>query len=324
LITGLSLTVAGLLGAWAIQKDRGPDEIVDSILSGYSGDIEVTFHVRDTDGNPLDGVNVRLTESRLASTLGENHEPNRIVVEPDFTVEKKGISALHLRFTREGFYSERWGFVMSERPQEFLGKLFVLEVEIFMTPHPVPAPLVKYEGSLQSSVNGFVSVLSIAGKQTSSSQTEKPGEGSTFTTEPRVGLIAGMAADGQLARTLFKMKRFSVPKPVLDRGILELSGGDEGDGFLLADIGDEPAVFERGFRKMSSAPNDGYEAKIDLIPIRGKEKAYFYCRVEGSYGKGVLTNPPLIIEKDGREIAISNVIVYLNPTGSTDVSYLHH
>ena len=101
-------------------------------------------------------------------------------------------------------------------------------------------------------------------------------------------------------------------------------GSKEGDGFLPADIGQIPAVFEHGFRCLLEAPETGYSQKLDLNPVDGKEKLFFYCRVGGHFGKGVVTNPPLIIESGGRDIAIANVVVFLNPTDSRNVAFIHN
>ena len=176
-------------------------------------------------------------------------------------------------------------------------------------------------------VDGPIDVLPAAIKnrpKIESSQPESLGGARNAFPEPYVYLDAGVTDDGQLTSTLFSMKRFSVPKPVLAQGSLKMVGAKNGDGFLPVDIGQIPAVFEHGFRNLFGAPQIGYSPVLELFPVEGKEKLFFYCRVGGHFGKGALTNPPLIIESGGRDIAIANIVVFLNPYGSTDVSYLHH
>lgn len=323
----LIVMIVALLAAWPMQTTDETKHLLDTFETQHSGDIEVSFHVRSTKGDPLQRVGVSLTESRLGSAMGDDYEPERFVIDSEITIKKRGVSAIHLSFYRDGFYDERWEYVMSQRPQKSLGGVYRIEVEISMTPHPSPAPLNKYEASFRSDVDGPIAVLSAAIKNQSkkgSSQPESFGGARNAFPEPYIYLDADVTDNGQLPSTLFSMKRFPVPKPVLARGSLKLVGSNDGDGFLSTDIGQIPAVFEHGFRNLLEAPQTGYSQVLELYPVDGKEKLFFYCRVGGHFGKGAVTNPPLIIESGGRNIAIANVVIFLNPTGSTDVSYLHY
>jgi len=321
----VSLAIAGILGAWAAKISD--EEVIDEITRQHSGDIEIRFSIRSRDGEPLNRVSVRLTKSYLSDAMGDEDGPDRFVVNSEFMVEGRGVSAIHVSFFKDGFYSERWEYVMSERPQDYWGRLYKTDVEIFLNPHPIPAPLDKFEGPFRSDVNGPLSVLSATKKKPPArlpSQPETLGESRAAFPEPYLFLDAGVSANGKLSSTLFSMKRFPVPKPVLDRGSLRLAGAKDGDGFLPLDIGETPAIFEHGFRNIVEAPQNGYSEVLDLYPVVGEEKMFFYCRIGGRFGKGAVTNPPLIIESGGRNVAIANVVIFLNPTGSRDVSYLHH
>ncbi len=327
MLASLIVMTVALLGAWSMQATDETKRLLDNFETRHFGDIEVSFHVRSTNGEPLNRVSVRLTKSYLSDAMDDKYDPDRFVVDSEFRVKERGVSAIHLIFLKDGFYTERWEYVMSERPQEILGEVFWIEVEIPMTPHPSPAPLNKYEGPFRSDVGGPISVLSAARmnppNRTPSLPESLGGTRGAFP-EPYVYLDAEVADDGQLSSTLFSMKRFPVPKPVLDRGFLKLVGAKDGDGFLPVDIGQIPAVFEHGFRNLVEAPQAGYSRILELYPVDGREKSFFYCRIGGQFGKGAVTNPPLIIETGGRSVAIANVVIFLNPTGSTDVSYLHH
>jgi len=322
----LVLMIVALLAAWSTQTTDETKRLLDTFKREQSGDIEVTFHVRSTNGDPLRQVGVFLTESRIGSAMGDDDEPERFVVDSEITIKKRGVSAIYLTFFKDHYFDERWEYVMSQRPQEFLGEVYRIEVEIPMTPHPSPAPLKKFEGPFRSDVDGPISVLSVAFEKQPkrvSAQPESNGGARNRFPEPYVYLDASVTDDDQLTSTLFSMKRFPVPKPVLARGSLKMVGSKDGDGFLPAEIGEIPAVFERGFRDLLEAPQTGYSQNLELHPVDGKEKLFFYCRVGGRFGKGAVTNPPLIIESGGRDIAIANVVVFLNPTGSRDVAYIH-
>lgn len=319
------LVIVGILGAWAMNFSD--EDVIEDFYRQYSGDIEIVISIRSTDGKPLKRVNVNLTTDDLSDPMGDNYDPDRFEVDSEFRIERRGVSAVHLLFTKTGFYSERWSYMMVERPPESWDRTHRIDVEIMMKPHPIPAPLEKFEGSLRSDVNGPLSVVSAAKRKPvkrKTSQLDKAEEPQAPFPEPYLFLDAGVSSDGLLLSTLFSMKRFPVPKPVLDRGSIRIVGAKDGDGFLPLDIGEIPAIFEHGFRDLVEAPKFGYLEALDLSPVNGKEKLFFYCQIEGRFGKGAVTNPPLIIESGGRNIAIANVLLFLNPTGSTDVSYLHH
>lgn len=325
-ISFLGLVTFALLGAWAIHggDERSPN--VDSAELRYSGDIEIAFTIRSSDGEPLNGVDVTLTESRLATAFGDGDDGEQFVADSHFVVNKRNIYGVHLQFIKQGFYAERWEYVMSERPRDSWDKAHSIEVAIVMTPRPISASLEKFEGALRSDGFSPISILyptrkSLPNKISANpTLTALPAEDTLF---PYLYLDADIGQNGELASAPFKLKRYSAPKPILERGFLRIAGASEGDGFLPVYIAEIPPVFERGFRGLQTAPANGYSDALKLTPVEGREKLFFYCRIGGRFGKGVVSNPPLIIEREGRNIAIAVVDVYLNPTGSTDVSYSH-
>jgi len=74
---------------------------------------------------------------------------------------------------------------------------------------------------------------------------------------------------------------------------------------------------------MTRAPLTGYESQLLISAESGNENKFFYCRIHGNYGKGVVTNMAPIMTEDGVESAGARIVIYLNPTGSRDVSYRH-
>ncbi len=321
----VSLTISGILGAWAVNTVD--EKVIDDFMKQHRGDIEVTFSICSTDGEPLNRVRVRMTKSHLADAMGREFEPERLVVDSEFSVKERGVSAIHLLFTKDGYYEERWEFVMSQRPPESFGELHQMDVTVLMTPHPIPAPLERYEGGLRTNSGGPLSVFfptnkrPPGGKPPNHDVTMLPKKDVSF---PYLYFSANVAPDGELATSLFPLKSYSVPKPVLSLGFLRIAGSSDGDGFLPVDIGKVPPIVERGFRHLRRAPDNHYSESLELAPVGGKEKQFFYCRIGGLYGKGVVTNPPLILEEGGRKFAVASVIIFLNPKGSTDVSYIHY
>ena len=319
------LMIVGILGAWAMSFSG--EEVIDDFYRQYSGDIEIVISIQSTDGKPLNRVNVNLTTDDLSDPMGKNYDPDRIVVDSEFRIEKRNVSAVHLLFTKAGFYSERWSYVMGERPPESWDRTHKIDVEIIMTPHPTPVPLEKFEGGLRADRDGTLSVLFPTKKRLPDRKPPNhevsvlPKENDSF---PFLYLVADVRSDGGLAITPFQFKSISVPKPALSRGLIRIAGRSEGDGFLSVDIGRVPSIFEHGFRSLQQAPENGYSDFLELLPVEGNEKLFFYCRIGGQFGKGVVSNPPMVFDRNGVETALALTTIYLNPTGSTDVSYLHH
>ena len=319
------LTIVGILGAWAMNFSG--EDVIDDFCRQNSGDIEIAFSIRSADGRPLNRVGVESTTSHLSDPMRNNYDPDRFVVDSEFRIEERNVSAVHLIFFKDDFYSERWEYVMSERPPESFGRTHKIDVEIIMTPHPTLAPLEIFEGGLRADQDGPLSVLYLTKnrlpdrKPPNHEVSVLPNENVSF---PFLYLVADVRSDGRLAITSFQFKSISVPKPALSRGLIRIAGRSEGDGFLSVDIGRVPAIFEQGFRHLQQAPENRYSDYLELLPVEGNEKLFFYCRIGGRYGKGVVSNPPMVFDRKGVETALALTTIYLNPTGSTDVSYLHH
>jgi len=68
----------------------------------------------------------------------------------------------------------------------------------------------------------------------------------------------------------------------------------------------------------------GYKPILNISINSEGEELFFYCRIAGKYGKGLVTNLVPISEKgEGEENAYARIIIFLNPTGSRDVTFVH-
>jgi len=320
------LVFVAFFGAWALQELDDSKRIFEEFRREYVGDIEVVASILTVDGQPLSRVNVSLTTNTLATALGGNDEEEQLIVDSEFRVRKTSISSINMWFTKAGYYPERWSHSFSERPKELLGDLESVDLRIEMTPKPNPAPLERYEGALRSDTSGPISMLLI--KIPPSSEPLSKGESRNGdemnSSHPHVYLDAGRGGDEKFSTIEFKYKSFSGKKGALGFSDVRLLHGTPGDGFVVADIGQVPPIFEHGFRKMTEAPQDGYQEELALVPEPGKEKLFFYCRINGRFGKGAVSNPPMVFDGEGVETAVAMTTIYFNPTGSRDVSYLHH
>ena len=327
IIVSICLVSVAFFGAWALQEFDDSKRVLEEFRREYSGDIEVVTRILSVDGQPLKGVTVSLSTNTLATALGGNDEEEQFVVDSEFSVRKDSISSINMWFTKAGYYAERWSYSLSGRPKGLLDAVEKVDLRIEMTPEPMPAPLERLEGALRTDVSGPISMLLIATQLPSSepiSRGEEKNRAGTGSSQPHVYLDAGMGGGGRFSTIQFKFKSFSASKPALARSGVRLTHATPGDGFVVADIGQVPPIFEQGFRKMTEAPPDGYQEELALVPESGKENLFFYCRINGLFGKGVVSNPPMVFDGEGVETAVVLTTIYLNPTGSTDVSFLHH
>ena len=72
------------------------------------------------------------------------------------------------------------------------------------------------------------------------------------------------------------------------------------------------------FRGMRTAPVEGYRAQVALDPSQ-QGGHYFFCNVDGLYGKGWITTPKLRRWKN-RRIIYANMEIRLNPGGSRNIA----
>ncbi len=97
-----------------------------------------------------------------------------------------------------------------------------------------------------------------------------------------------------------------------------------GDGFVRFTPEEVPTRAALGLRSMNQAPADGYADSLELSIARGEAVVYFYCRIGGQYGKGMVSGKPYVVDGDEGRIAVAKVTVFLNPTGLPGVAYTHH
>ena len=109
----------------------------------------------------------------------------------------------------------------------------------------------------------------------------------------------------------------------LGLGRIKYSNPVPGDGFVIFDPGEVPFRHKLVFRDMNEAPIDGYSPAIELATSDGPEVVYFSCRIGGHYGKGLVTGRPTVVSEEGGQVAVANVVIYLNRTESRNVAYIH-
>ena len=202
----------------------------------------------------------------------------------------------------------------------------LIQVEIVLTPKPSPAPLRKIEG-LFGLPNGPVDTVATAPSKPAPvplSGEELRAWKARKSTGPTLSLEGWVGDDGRFAIEEYTPRGQNHTVDGLQHGWLRVSGGAAGDGFVRFVPEEIPTRSALGLRQMLQAPTDGYSSDLELGVALGEEVVYFYCRIGGQYGKGMVSGRPYVVDDDEGPIAAAKVTVFLNPTGSRDVAYIHH
>ena len=253
--------------------------------------------------------------------------PTNTIVDYWFAIEKSDVVAIDCLFTKTGYYAERWSYSFSSAGSEPTGRIYEKsDVEIVLREKPDSARLEKYEGILRSDMGGPTSVLVTQRPDRSIppfKKDERQGRDGMDLARPHFFLDPAVGSDGRLESVLIEIEGLAGPQVILKGGWIAYSQLEPGDGFIEADIPETSSRIAEGFRWMTEAPATGYASRLQLAAEFGKKSRFFYCRIGGLYGKGVVTNLPRVITIDGIESASAITIVYFNPSGSRDVSYSH-
>jgi hypothetical protein len=308
-------------------------EVEDPLLKGVIevaekriGGLDIRGRVVSADGQPLQDVTVMYFFREFGDVLTRKDiDRKRMNVDGDFSIKKRNVSSANLWIAKEGFYSEQWSFVFDEdTPRENPSGLERIDLEIVLLEEPSPAPLIKFEGTLRTSAMGPVSVLFSKKRLLPRMGREKEEEILRDFSWPNIYLAVDKAVDGTVGRTSYIPEGKKSSIDILARGWVRLSQPDTDDGFVVFDPGVIPPRERHAFRGMLDAPPEGYTPDLE-IPVPGSpRKVFFYCRIHGQYGKGMVSGrPPVVVEEGEDEMAVALITVFLNPTGSRDVRYVH-
>jgi len=288
------------------------------------GDIDIQGTVVSDDGRPLMGVRVDFYFRELGDVVARKKVVREeLVADGEFRIMREGISAVHLTFHKEGYYSERWSYLFNEEtPRSNPGGFETVTVEISLEQKPEMAPLEKYSGILRFDLRGPTTGLEVERKSSRAASLWKDGERIEIERQ-HVVLDGPETGSSELAVAQFKDEDQGRLRDGLERGWIRFNTAEPGDGFVVYELASKPLRPEQGFREMRLAPERGYQPRLELTATESPPKVYFFCRINGRFGKGMVTGRPIIVVEDEHQEARAGVVLYMNPTGSRDVSYVH-
>jgi len=327
MIAGLSLGISILFSLLACAQENTQTILgqLKEVAASRTGSIDIHGRVISEDGQPLDGVSIDYYSREFGDIVSDKQIVNESqIIDGSFRIKRSDISTINIWVYKQGYYSNRWSFGFdSDSPREYTGGFERVNLEIVLEKKPEPAPLKHIRGILRTDANGPVSVVFT--KQRLLPRTGKVEEEKVMSdfSWPNIYLESDSDTGEELRKTKFLEKGQTHPRDGLARGKIRLSDPDLGDGFVVFDPGEVPARPEIAMRGMNIAPESGYGKDIDVSAQESPSKIYFFCKIHGQYGKGMVSGRPLITEEEGQQVARALILIYLNPTGSRDVAYIH-
>ena len=327
----LGLCAAVIAVGILVQREKPPEQValekIKEFLLEQSGTIDVSGTVVDHDGNPLHDVEVNVAETDPFDMMGNLRNRKKKKFDHRFRIKRYEVSSIDCTFIKWGHYSERRSFSFSREPGVQPNELVESNIVIVLREKPESAPLEKYEGFPRSNISGPTSVLytrKLPLSDTPLTPEQRKERKRLNLSRPHIFLEPAVDSNGRLARVPFDKEGIGGIQTVLREGRMRLSHPDPGDGFFEADLPRLSSLTSVLFREMTEAPATGYEPQLVISTESSEDERFFYCRIHGEYGKGFVNNLPIIFADDaGVEYVGIKIIIFLNPTGSRDVSFLH-
>jgi hypothetical protein len=311
------------------MQEMSDTEKMDEMIRGITGTIQVIGSIVDQNGIPVHDVEIEVNAATGFGVAGSIGSSRINADDGHFQVKRTGVLSIDCLFLKAGFYAERRSFSYSnEAAKSGKKSVTIRDVVVVLHGKPSSAPLEKHEGFLRSDASGPSSVVytqKLKPSDTPLTAEERIQRKRLNLDRPHFFLDPVIESDGGLSQVNVVIDGVAGARPVLREGRVMFSQPNPGDGFVAAIIPEDYSRAALGFRWMREAPATGYESDLHLSADSdvGEAKVFFYCRIQGKYGKGVITNTPRILTETGTESAGARMVVFLNPTGSRDVSYLH-
>ena len=293
------------------------------------GDIDLRGVILSESGDPLLDVSVDYVVRKYGDVVAQVPEKTHSMsVDGSFRLRMKEISSISMSITKYGYYSVSWGYnFSSDTPRQNPGGYEIVDVEFVLTKRPEPAPLDEVEGFLRSSTKEPISVLLTSKTKIPPVMlygAEREAWKARKASGPNLYLEGMTDENGRFAVVEFKLRGQNNTIDGLSLGWIKHSDPVPGDGFVIFDPGEVPIRHNLVFREMNEAPIDGYYPWIELSTSGGPEIVYFYCRIAGHYGKGLVTGRPTVNKEEDEQVVIAKIIIFLNRTGSRNVAYIHY
>lgn len=322
-----SLTIGNV--ACAQQYDDPALQAIAEEERKKTGNIDIYGSVVSESGEPLLDVSVDYEVRKYGDVVAQvPPTAHSMSVNGSFRLRKKEISSISMAISKNGYYGVTWEYNFSaDKLRKYPDGEEIVEIEITLKNKPAPAPLEEFEGFLRTGKGGPTSTLTISNPEGPrgplTSETIKTWEAQKASL-PKLFLVGETEGEGGFAVVEFIPRGQNHLVTGLAHGRVEHSSQTTGDGFVVFDPGEVPYRHKLVFRDMNMAPVKGYFPSIELRSSAGPEIVYFYFRIGGHHGKGMVTGRPTVVGEGHDQVAIASAVVFVNPTGSRNLAFIHN
>ncbi len=290
-----------------------PIDDAEDVREHFAAELLVRGTVVDEDGVPLDRVEVTIETTVVRNPGQKTKSKNRTkTISRTFEIYRRSCTSATVYFCKQGFYCDQKWFRTTQ--DDCNDAVDLVKEDVVATLYRI-VPQVDFmleNGSLTFGYNGVREVLKLPG-DVIGALPNKMGEESSSIDTPFVYIIAPKDGTKEIFQHQPGSKRSEEWfKP---RGVrIVFTNPDDG---VVPFLFGEKASLERGvLRRMRMAPLDGYQRAVELEEMENS-RFFFYCRVNGLYGRGFAGAP--ILSGANNDLYISVPIrFYLNGNGSRD------
>lgn len=266
------------------------------LLAGCSGPATVSGTVVDEQGQTLTDVQMHVTAAVSTKYELDAYGGERTLSLDDgkFKVRCGNCSAAHLFFSKDGYHPQPVDLAWFERTR---GLTVVLRRK------GEPVDLEYIEARLLAGPGVAETVLQVDRKGMRERALEDIRADSVNAPARYIGIQPALTDDGAVAA----VRSIDRP-PVLDYMVLDFSAADGGVQLYKPST----RVIHFAFAEMTAAPQDGYQERIRIDVSEDFDNSYFYCVVDGRYGKGKITAPSVGRGERSGEVYVS-IELYMSP-----------
>lgn len=345
--TGTIYAESGLSITNEPYKSKLPE--IQRKVAAENGDFHLSGKVIDENGQPLNDVKIEVAKSTFRFPYVEV-PPNEetIIVNGSFNLNAENVHAIHLIFSKQGYYNEKRDFLLRRTPEEdekyragavIHPKLNKEDINIILESRAGAVDLIRYNEVIEfaDQGNGVAMNLNRSHSTHASLLPFKQINIELLLTNT-LYFTADRSADGKIVTQPKRRKSSEIIDSIATNVTLVLNS--PGGGFVPftpnpqietpnAQIESGEARAKPPFRQMKQAPEGGYTRTLTLnqefldrrLASTGSEfdSLFFYFKTTNKYGKGKIGFVEFQVKNGETKIRL-RVNLLIQPDGSRNLN----
>ncbi len=284
----------------------------DGVKEHYLADLLVRGSVVDADGVPLDRVDVTIETTIMNPGVKSKARKKIRIIDRTFEIHRSSCTSMTAFFCKKGYYCERVRFSTVEDDRVGAVDLVKNDVVVTLYRNLPQVDLMHVGGSISFGSHGVWEVLELPGEVVGNLPIEM-GEKYSSNDMPFIYAMAPKDDTKEIFQHQPGSKRSE--NWFQPRGVrIVLTNPD--DGVVPFLFGEEALQGGLVLRRMREAPSEGYQSVVEFEEL-GNSEFYFYCKIDGLYGRGFAGAPIYSSGNSGPYISVP-IQIYLNGNGSRD------